>query len=218
MIILDKQKKIAQYDSFLKKNTDNLTKYIAKKEFYENRKNEVEEKIKKLSVEDLEECVIVLQKMSAFKRESARNRLEELGTMALQYSLGPDYRMIIDIPETKKKPTAEVYVLHLPTLLKTNPESENGGGVVDILSFAMRFVVLQSIDDPVIDGPIIMDEPFKMVSAEYVPMLIDFIKKIAEDFDRQVIVVTHNNDLAQTSRIISVSSENGESIVEVNED
>ena len=167
--------------------------------------------------EQLEECVLVLQKMSAFRREAARNRLEELGTMALQYSLGPDYKMVIDMPQTKKKPTAEVYVLHLPTLLKTNPESENGGGVVDILSFAMRFVVLQSMSDPIIDGPIIMDEPFKMVSSEYVPMLIDFMKKIAEDFDRQIIVVTHNNDLAQTSKIISVSSENGESIVTVQE-
>lgn len=211
------QKQIAEYEKILKSESENLIRLSAKKELFEQRKKELEEKINSLLTEQLEECVLVLQKMSAFRREAARNRLEELGTMALQYSLGPDYKMVIDMPQTKKKPTAEVYVLHLPTLLKTNPESENGGGVVDILSFAMRFVVLQSMSDPVIDGPIIMDEPFKMVSSEYVPMLIDFMKKIAEDFDRQIIVVTHNNDLAQTSKIISVSSENGESIVTVQE-
>lgn len=211
------QKQIAEYEKVLKSESENLIRLSAKKELFEQRKKELEEKIDSLLTEQLEECVLVLQKMSAFRREAARNRLEELGTMALQYSLGPDYKMVIDMPQTKKKPTAEVYVLHLPTLLKTNPESENGGGVVDILSFAMRFVVLQSMSDPVIDGPIIMDEPFKMVSSEYVPMLIDFMKKIAEDFDRQIIVVTHNNDLAQTSKIISVSSENGESIVTVQE-
>ena len=211
------QKQIAEYERVLKSESENLIRLSAKKELFEQRKKELEEKIDSLLTEQLEECVLVLQKMSAFRREAARNRLEELGTMALQYSLGPDYKMVIDMPQTKKKPAAEVYVLHLPTLLKTNPESENGGGVVDILSFAMRFVVLQSMSDPVIDGPIIMDEPFKMVSSEYVPMLIDFMKKIAEDFDRQIIVVTHNNDLAQTSKIISVSSENGESIVTVQE-
>ena len=211
------QKQIAEYERVLKSESENLIRLSAKKELFEQRKKELEEKIDSLLTEQLEECVLVLQKMSAFRREAARNRLEELGTMALQYSLGPDYKMVIDMPQTKKKPTAEVYVLHLPTLLKTNPESENGGGVVDILSFAMRFIVLQSMSDPVIDGPIIMDEPFKMVSSEYVPMLIDFMKKIAEDFDRQIIVVTHNNDLAQTSKIISVSSENGESIVTVQE-
>ena len=211
------QKQITEYEKVLKSESENLIRLSAKKELFEQRKKELEEKINSLLTEQLEECVLVLQKMSAFRREAARNRLEELGTMALQYSLGPDYKMVIDMPQTKKKPTAEVYVLHLPTLLKTNPESENGGGVVDILSFAMRFVVLQSMSDPVIDGPIIMDEPFKMVSSEYVPMLIDFMKKIAEDFDRQIIVVTHNNDLAQTSKIVSVSSENGESIVTVQE-
>lgn len=158
----------------------------------------LEEQIQNLNIDTLNECVDVLRKMSTYQRETARSRLEELGTMALQYSLGPDYEMRIEITESRKKPQAEVYVLHLPTLLKTDPMEENGGGVIDILSVAMRFVIIQSHVDPVIEGPIILDEPFKMVSEEYIPMLVEFVQKIASDFGRQVILITHNTYLAQT--------------------
>lgn len=167
------------------------------------RKEEVENKIDGLGLERLEKSLIILQKLSEGQREKAKIRLEELGTQALRYSLGDDYRMVITVEGTKSRPKASVKVLTESTGVLTDPISENGGGIVDIISIALRLVVLQSYDPP-IEGPIILDEPFKMVSKEYVPMLSEFLKKISADFGRQIIMVTHNDYLAEScqSRVI----------------
>lgn len=167
------------------------------------RKEDIEKKIDGLGLERLEKSLIILQKLSEGQREKAKIRLEELGTQALRYSLGDDYRMIITVEGTKSRPKASVKVLTESTGVLTDPISENGGGIVDIISIALRLVVLQSYDPP-IEGPIILDEPFKMVSKEYVPMLSEFLKKISADFGRQIIMVTHNDYLAESceSRVI----------------
>lgn len=162
------------------------------------RKKSISDELNSFYVDEIEQCSLLFQKISSFKRELARKRLEELGTMALQYSMGADYEMMIEVGDDKKKPTIEVYVLHVPTKLRTSPLDDNGGGIVDILSVALRVMVLQMVDDPVIDGPIILDEPFKMASEEYIPMISNFLKKISEDFGRQIIMVTHNVYLGET--------------------
>jgi DNA repair exonuclease SbcCD ATPase subunit len=160
-----------------------------------NKKEELERELSSLRLADLEKCLAVLQKMSAKQRDLARARLEGLGTAALQYSMGSNYKMEIEIPPSKKKPQAKVFIVNKSTGAKTDPMEANGGGVVDIVSIALRFVVMQNYV-PFIDGPIIMDEPFKMVSKEYIPMLSEFIKNISQDFGRQIIIVTHNEYLA----------------------
>lgn len=170
------------------------------------QKEDLQEKILALNETVLEQCAVLLQKMSAHRREQTRKQLEQLGTMALQLSLGPEYELILEVSEEKKKPVIEPYVLHLPTALKSSPTTENGGGIVDILAIAMRAMMLQMQSDPAIDGPIILDEPFKMVSEEYVPMIVTFLEKIAKDFGRQILLITHNNHLAETcSTVIEMS-------------
>lgn len=167
------------------------------------RKESLEKKIEELEIDKLEQASLILQKLSEKQREVAKTRLEELGTQALQYSLGNNYRMVIELSESRKRPQAFLYVIDDNKGIKTSPLDDNGGGIIDIISIALRLVVLQA-HEPTIDGPIILDEPFKMVSKEYIPMLSDFLKKISNDFGRQIIMVTHNEFLAESceSRIV----------------
>lgn len=166
------------------------------------RKEDIENKIASVDLESSEQAFKVLQKLSERQRNAAKERLEELGTQALQYSMGPNYRMVIEIPDSSRRPQAYLYIIDDETGVKTDPLDDNGGGIVDIISIALRLVVLQSYETehgvPEIDGPILLDEPFKMVSKEYIPMLSDFLKKISKDFDRQIIMVTHNEFLAES--------------------
>ena len=80
-------------------------------------------------------------------------------------------------------------------LIKTKPELSRGGGVVDIVSLALRIAILQT-HKPKIQGPLILDEPAKHVSDEYIFNVADFLKQTSELFNRQIIMVTHNNHLA----------------------
>lgn len=42
----------------------------------------------------------------------------------------------------------------------------------------------------------ILDEPAKHVSEDYIFNVADFLKKTSEMFERQIIIVTHNNHLS----------------------
>lgn len=189
-VIKNMQSEISNMKLDLAVKKDRLNKLKLERE-------ELEAKMEDLNIDLSEKASIALQKLSKQQRDSAKVRLEELGTQALKYSISDKYRMIIKIDEVRKRPSATVIILDEETGIETNPLDDNGGGIVDIISIALRIVMLQSIT-PIIDGPIILDEPFKMVSRDYVPMLSDFLLKVCKDFNRQIIVVTHNEYLAES--------------------
>jgi len=180
-------------------------------------KEKLEKDIEDLKITDYEKCGMLLKRMSGKQKKIACVRLEELGTAALQYSLGPDYEMKIHYFEGKgnSKPYLDTKIKDRVTGIETDPIDENGGGVVDIVSIALRLVVMQTYE-PTIDGPILMDEPFKMVSKEFIPMLSQFTKNVSQDFGRQIIMVTHNEYLAAMtdSKIYVTMDKNKISVVE----
>ena len=69
---------------------------------------------------------------------------------------------------------------------------------MDIISLALRIAFLQ-VHKPKIEGPLILDEPAKHVSEDYIFNVADFLKRTSEMFNRQIIMVTHNNHLASIS-------------------
>ncbi|MCR3957007.1 MAG: ATPase, partial [Gudongella sp.] len=73
-----------------------------------------------------------------------------------------------------------------------------GGGVVDIVSLALRISFMQT-HKPSIEGPLILDEPAKHVSEEYIYNVGDFVRQSSSMFNRQIIMVTHNSHLAALS-------------------
>lgn len=161
----------------------------------EEEKIEVEKEIESQDVDNLKMRGVVLQKMAERQRLTAKEKLEFLGTCALQYAVSPTYKMKIDLT-TAARPAANVYICK-NNGIQVDP-NEGGGGIIDVSSLSLRTISLES-HEPAIDGPIIFDEPGKMLSKEYVPMLSEFLKKTSKDFDRQIIVVTHNDYLAQVA-------------------
>jgi len=186
--------KLAKYISDMR--TDLAIKQSKKSEL-EKKQVGIELNIKNLNIDVLEETVIVLKKLSKTQRDSAKLRLEELATEALQYSMNDTRRVEIRINDTLKRQQAYVWLVDDVTGHETDPYEDNGGGVIDILGIGLLIISLQSAEPP-IDGPVLIDEPFKMVSEEFIPALANFIRKISDDFGRQIIVVTHNKYLANT--------------------
>lgn len=148
----------------------------------------------------LEKVVILFQKTSEFARLQAKKQIETLVTKCLQYVFETDVEFVIEIDELRGKANAEFYVINTSDdmILKTKPELSRGGGVVDIISLALRIAFLQ-IHKPRIEGPLILDEPAKHLSEEYVYNVGDFLKQTSEMFNRQIIMVTHNQHLSAIS-------------------
>ena len=180
----------------------------------EKEKKILSEEIESLGVEELEQASKILQTLSASQKLKACELLEGLCTSAIQYSFSPDHEIKVSIKETGKRSVIDVKIMNTLTGYEEDIMDQNGGGVVDIVSTALRLIALQTYE-PVIDGPIILDEPTKMVSSEYIPTLAEFLKSAGNDFGRQIILITHNEYLASIAdEIVSFSKNNlGESEV-----
>ncbi|MSS42943.1 ATPase [Anaerosalibacter bizertensis] len=152
------------------------------------------------NVEVLEKVNILLQKTSEYAREQAKKQIEVIVSNCLQYIFDSNMEFIIEIEELYGKPNAEFYVITKEgkNIIKTKPELSRGGGVVDIISLALRISFLQ-VHKPLIQGPLILDEPAKHVSEDFIFNVADFLKRTSEMFDRQIIMVTHNNHLSSVS-------------------
>ncbi len=168
----------------------------------------------------LSKVTVLFQKTSAYGREQAKRQIEELVTKCLQFVLETDIEFIIEITESRNIPQAEFYVVsnYDGYSIKTKPELARGGGIVDIISIALRIAFIQ-IHRPGIEGPLIFDEPGKHVSDDYIFNLGEFLKKSSSMFKRQVIMVTHNRHLSEICDLsYIVSNRNGISNVEKNKE
>lgn len=181
-------------------------------------KDEEEEKLKKLELEidNLKKVKILLQKTSQFAREQSKKQMEYLITQCLQYIFDSKMEFFIDIKEKGEKIEAEFYVISEQNNNKiiTKPQDSRGGGVVDIISLAIRIAMME-IHYPKIEGPLILDEPAKHVSDDYIVNVAEFLKNVSSMFNRQIIMVTHNSHLLESGDYVyRVTLNNGISMAE----
>ncbi|HHV83593.1 MAG TPA: ATPase [Tepidanaerobacter syntrophicus] len=160
------------------------------------KENELEE-IREL-MDVLEQVKFLLQRASEYAREQIKQQIEMLVTHCLQFVFGPNIEFQIELSEVANKTNAEFYVIsdYDNFKVKTKPQDARGGGVVDVISLALRIAVIQSTN-AYKNGPLILDEPAKHVSSEYIANVAQFLKQISDIFHRQIIMVTHNNYLSE---------------------
>jgi len=181
------------------------------------QKTSLETQLKKAldNIDILEKVRLLLQKVSEFAREQSRVQIESLVTHCLQYIFDSNIEFKIEINEVRGRPEAEFYVVSNfgGTQIKTKPQDARGGGVIDIISLAIRIAMLEC-SNLEIKGPIILDEPAKHVSDDYITQVAEFLRQTTQMFQRQVIMVTHNRHLSEMSdRWYRVEMADGVSIV-----
>lgn len=149
-----------------------------------------------------EQVIVLLQQTAEHARSQAKAQIEMLVTNTLRSVFGPDYRFQIDLVEKAGRPEAEFYVFsrYNGEELQSRPQESRGGGVVDVVSLGLRIAMLETYR-PRLEGPLILDEPAKHVSDEYIAPTAQFLQMVSQVFRRQVIMVTHNPHLAETAEV-----------------
>jgi DNA repair exonuclease SbcCD ATPase subunit len=173
-------------------------KLLQEKETREKRLAEVKD-----SAECLERVRLLLQEAASHAREQGRRQVEFMVTQALQFVFGGDLDFKVTIEEKRDRPEAEFYVCSNyggDLRVETAPQDARGGGVVDVISLALRLALLQAFRPPV-GGPVILDEPAKHVSEEFSPQVAQFLKSFSQSLGRQVIMVSHNQHLADSADV-----------------
>lgn len=211
---------LKQLDDNLNKLNEKIFSEQGKIDILKENLNEIECKLKNIAEysETLSKVKILFEKTAEYAREQSKKQVEDLVTKCLEFIFETDIEFLIELSTSRDIPVADFFVQNnYPEgySVKAKPELSSGGGVVDIISLALRIAFIQ-IHQPRLDGPIILDEPGKHVSDDYIFNLGEFLKKSSTLFNRQIIMVTHNPHLSQISdKSFNVSIKNG--ITEVNE-
>lgn len=181
---------------------DKKNKYyedLGKKKSIENNIKRLEENLKKINnkSEDLILVDTLLKETADFSRLQSSKEIESIVTSCLDLVFNSKMEFKIELSQLRGKNSAEFFIIEMDEDKKYTYKIEDtrGGGVIDILSLALRIAFILKIYPPV-KGPIVLDEPAKHVSDDYIFNIADFIKKISEEFDKQIIIISHNEHLS----------------------
>ncbi len=168
---------------------------------------------------------VLLGKASEFAREQLKTRIEQTVTAALAAIFNDSsMKFEIEMGNIGGRPSADWRVVSCygdigsenQVSVVASPEDAKGGGVTDVVSLALRLALLE-LSRPKPGGPVLFDEPGKMISKEYLPSVADFLKQYAAKTGRQIIMVTHHEVLADVADVgYVVKQDNGVSEVSRN--
>lgn len=110
-----------------------------------------------------------------------------------------DYSFRIEFA-AKRKSTAATFILSKDGM-DIDP-MDCGGGVIDVIAFALRVSVLMA-RKPQARPILFLDEPFKFVSANYRPIVGDLMEELANELEIQFVIVTHIPELMR-GKVVSL--------------
>jgi DNA repair exonuclease SbcCD ATPase subunit len=190
------------YDSALTNMRSHYFNALGQKQLLEQQLQELQNRLNETrqNLATWEQVQILFTKVSEYAREQLKTRIEETVTAALTAVFGEGYTFRINMRQLGNQPAAEWQVVsqYGDEEVAASPEDARGGGITDVVSLALRLAMLEILK-PRPEGPVLFDEPAKMVSAEYAGNLAYFLKQYAEKTGRQVMLVTHNPQLAEAA-------------------
>lgn len=177
-------------------------KFLQDKGKYENflaMKKAKEKKIDDLKKEHekLDKARVFLIKSGEYQRQQIKTEFENMVTQALQYIMEEDISFEIDIQEARGRAEAEFYIKSIRdgVATRTSIAESRGDGISDVVGLALNVAQLECTNNPKNNGPLILDEPAKQISATHIDNIGKFLKDLSEAFNRQIIVITHISKL-----------------------
>jgi DNA repair exonuclease SbcCD ATPase subunit len=138
------------------------------------------------------ECTALFQALSAKLQEQTTRKVADIVTKAYQFIFQNDDQFIIDTEIKRDIPSAQFYIKKADGRT-FDPLEEEGGGVVDVISFSLRVAALL-LCSPKLNSVLVLDEPFKHLSNSTFPYrerAADFLTKLSEEYGVQILLTTH---------------------------
>lgn len=205
----------------LKKQMTDLEQRIlqgkVKYELLMEEKNKREQELQNIQkqIDIFDKVRIFLLELGAYQREQVKQKIQSMVTQALQFVLEEDIYFEIVQEEKRCKIWTEFYIRTVKDGIETRTviEEARGDGILDIVTLALNlmFLILSQGNNTFI----ILDEPCKQLSLNYINRVGIFLQEISKTYDVQIIMITHNQELAQYGdKIYKISINNGYSQVE----
>jgi len=132
----------------------------------------------------------ILQLCAQAVQQQVHTRICQVVTSCLQTVFG-EGTYEFHIRFEKKRGKTEANLVLLREGVEFDPLNSTGGGVVDVVAFALRMSCL-CLHRPRLSKVLVLDEPMKNVSEVYQENVKLMMVGLAKDMKVQMIIVTHN--------------------------
>jgi len=197
-------KKLLNRIEYLKGRRDNLQTQISQKE------KEWDEIGKTLN--NVLEAQAILQRAAQDTQEKLEYYIGDMVNLALSSIFESVYNFNLTYESKRGQSEADMCLYKGDKRL--NIMNDTGGGVVDIVAFALR-VASWKIRQPFSTrSVIILDEPFRFLSAEYQIKAGEMLTSLSKNLGLQFIIVTHSENLMDTAnKVFEVTINKKKSII-----
>ena len=134
----------------------------------------------------------ILQTVAQKIQAKAHERIASVVSRCLEAVFGPDAYEFQIFFERKRGKT-EARLAFVRDGKEHDPLDSSGGGVVDVAAFALRLACL-TLALPRRRRLLVIDEPFKMVSAAYRPAVRQLVQVLAKEMGMQFVIVSHSKE------------------------
>ena len=185
----------------------NISKSIEQKYLLYNvtKKNLKSEKTKLVKhhtmFQDTKQAKEIAQVVAHALQQRAHKQLAGVVSLCLHSVFGDEYTFRIDFEMNRGRTEAKLVLIKDGHDIH-DPLNNDSGGVADVASFALRLSCLM-LTKPHRRKLIVLDEPFKFVSDEYKPALVELLEKLATDLNFQIVMVTHDQAY-QIGKVVNI--------------
>lgn len=159
----------------------------------ENRVKQLE-----LNQDTVEKSSLFLQSLSDTARIQVIEKISGLVTEVLQAVKDKNLTFKMELGTERGQPDLKFFVVDSVTGKEMDILESCGGGIADLVSFALRVSLLLKWK-PNLERVLICDEQLKFVSVQDQELAGDFIRKLSEQLGLQIIFISHSKTLAEKS-------------------
>lgn len=131
----------------------------------------------------------LVQSIAHTVQEEAHKRIDSVVTRCLESVFDDPYEFKIVMD--KKRGKTEARLIFVKDGREVDPTSAAGGGAVDVAAFALLVVCL-TLSRPPLRRVLILDEPFRFVSKNYMPRVKAMVERLSRELGVQFVIVTHS--------------------------
>ncbi len=158
--------------------------------------NKILLKEKKRELRRQEKAREVIREVGLKTQEQLQFHISEITSLALDSVFPEPYELVVEFVERRNRTECDITFKRDGEKMK--PLDSSGGGAIDVASFALR-VASWSMARPRSRSVLILDEPFRYLSEDLIPLAGKMLKQISEELKLQIIMVTHSEDLIESA-------------------
>lgn len=197
---------MTDFDKRLDKVRSQLNQKYGKAKAVEADIARVSEEIERLEldIDAYSKAIVVLNSVGDQRQKNLQNSIEQLVTKGLQSIFAPNLSFHI-VQTTKGNNQSIEFIIRtatsMGTFIDTSVMSARGGGMVAVVSFLLRIVMLLLSPRVQKTKLLFLDEAFSHLSEDYIPLMAGFLRDLVDKTGIQIILVTHTPALGEEADV-----------------